>query len=231
MRIYDNPDTASIAYGQLQIQDGAYSIYGRTLQIDSGKLNFMGGPINNPSLEIRASRSLQSYGNNLLLSTQEQLRVGVSVLGTLHEPKINLFSEPAGKSTADILSYLILGVPSNSVSGANTELLLQAADAINLGGTSKILDIKNQIKKGLGLSELDIGTSQEMDLKTQETIQHTAFVLGKYLSPKFYVNYSLDLFDHTNTLKVRYLLNKFWTIQSVTNNNGSGIDVLYTIEK
>jgi translocation and assembly module TamB len=115
--------------------------------------------------------------------------------------------------------------------GTNTGLLLQAADALNANGTNKILNLKNQIKKGLGLSDLDINTHSEVDPKTQETFQHTAFVLGKYLSPKFYINYSLDIFDHTNTLKVRYLLNKFWTIQSVANTNGSGIDVLYTFEK
>lgn len=232
MKIHDDPNRATIAAGQLRMQNATYSIYGRTLQIDSGVLNFTGGPISNPGLDIRASRSFQTYGRNSLLDSQEQLRVGVSVLGTLSAPKINLFSEPAGKSSADILSYLVLGMPANSVKGsANADRLLQAADAINVGGSGKISSIKNQVKKSLGLSELDISTSSEIDPKTQDTIQHTAVVLGKYLSPKFYVNYSLDIFDHTNTLKVRYLMNKFWTVQSVTNNDGSGVDILYTIER
>lgn len=77
---------------------------------------------------------------------------------------------------------------------------------------------------------LDIGSRTELNT-TNETIQPTALVLGKYLSPKFYVNYSLDLFDHTNTLKVRYFWNKFWTIQSEENTSRSGIDILYTVER
>lgn len=230
MRIEDDPNKATVAYGQLWLQDGNYTIYGKTLQIDDGKLVFSGGPISNPGLNIKASRSIQTNSNSLFANT-EKIKVGVSVTGTLKEPKTNLFSEPAGKNSADILSYLILGVPANSASPSNSQLLLHAADALNFGGSNKLLKIKDQLKKGLGLSELDIGTRSEIDTNTQETVQHTAFVLGKYLSPKFYIHYSLDLFDHTNTIKVRYLLNKFWTVQSIANSNGSGVDVLYTIER
>ncbi|MBA2654622.1 MAG: translocation/assembly module TamB domain-containing protein [Gammaproteobacteria bacterium] len=234
MQIEDDPTKATVANGELWLQDGNYSIYGKTLQINDGRLLFTGGPISNPGLNIKATRSLQAKSNSLFAS-EETIKVGVQVTGTLHEPKINLYSEPAGKSSADILSYLVLGMPLNSlnqsVNKSNTQLLLQAADALNFSGNNKLLNIKDQLKKGLGLAELDIGTQSEIDPRTQETTQHTAFVLGKYLSPKFYVNYSLDLFDHTNTLKVRYLLNKFWTVQSVANTNGSGVDILYSVEK
>lgn len=231
LTILDNPNSATTANGQLNIQNGTYNLHNRTLQIDYGKLNFSGGPINNPFLDIRASRSLQNLNSNLLQNQLDQLRVGVSILGSLKQPKIELFSEPPGKNQADILSYLLLGVPTQDASGANAELLLQAADALNLGGTSKILNLKSQLQKSLGLSEMDIGTSSQIDPNTQKTTTHTSFVLGKYFSPKFYVNYSFDLFNYTNTLKVRYLLNKYWIVQSVTNTNGSGIDVLYVREK
>lgn len=231
MRIEDSPNKATVAYGQLRLQDGNYSIYGKTLKIDYGKLNFTGGPLSNPGLEIRASRTLQTTSSQSLLSSQEQLRVGVNVLGTLHEPKITLFSEPSGKPPSDILSYLLLGIPADSVSGTNSELLLQAANTIGGNQAGKLLGFKEKLKSSLGLSELDIGTQTEINPKTQESFQHTAFVLGKYLSPKFYVNYSLDLFDHTNTFKARYMLNRFWTVQSVANTNNSGVDIMYTVEK
>lgn len=231
MRIEDSPNKATVAYGQLRLQDGNYSIYGKTLKIDYGKLNFTGGPLSNPGLEIRASRSLQTTTNQSLFASQEQLRVGVNVLGTLHEPKITLFSEPSGKPPSDILSYLLLGIPADSVTGTNSELLLQAANTIGGNQAGKLLGFKEKLKSSLGLSELDIGTQTEINPKTQESFQHTAFVLGKYLSPKFYVNYSLDLFDHTNTFKARYLLNRYWTVQSVANTNNSGVDILYTVEK
>lgn len=230
IRIEDDPKKATVAYGQLRLQDGTYSIYSKTLKIDYGKLNFTGGPISNPGLDIKASRTLQTT-NKSLLAAPEQLKVGVNALGTLKEPKITLFSEPGGKSPSDILSYLLLGIPADSVTGTNSALLLNAASSISGGQGSKLLGFKEKLKNSLGLSELDIGTQSEIDPKTQESFQHTAFVLGKYLSPKFYVNYSLDLFDHTNTFKVRYLLNRFWTIQSVANTNNSGIDILYTVEK
>jgi translocation and assembly module TamB len=234
LQIDDSPDKATVAYGQLWLKSGSYQIYGKTLQIDDGKLLFTGGPISNPGLSIKASRTLQVRSDSLF-SKDESIKAGVSVTGTLQDPKINLFSEPAGKNSADILSCLILGMPINSLNpkdnNANAQMLLQAADAINLSGNNQILNLKNKLKNRLGLEELDIGTLSEINPSTQETISHTAFMLGKYLSPKFYVNYSLDLFDHTNTFKIRYLLNRFWTIQSIANTNKSGIDVMYTVEK
>jgi translocation and assembly module TamB len=234
VQIEDEPTKATVAYGQLWLQDGSYKIYGKTLAIDSGKLIFTGGPISNPAINIKASRSLPA-GSNSLFTTEENIKVGVSATGTLNDPKITLFSEPAGKSSEDILSYLIIGMPvssiNKSIGQANTQLLLQAADAINLNGNNKLSNLKDKLKKSLGLAEFGLGTQSERDPNSQETIQHTAFILGKYLSPKFYVNYSLDLFDHTNTFKIRYLLNKFWTIQSVANTKGSGVDILYTVER
>lgn len=229
LTVVDNPNSTTTATGQLSIQNGTYTLRNKTLQIDYGKLNFSGGPINNPFLNIRASRSLQNLNSTLLQPQVE--RVGVSILGSLKQPKIELFSEPPGKSQADILSYLVLGVPAQDAGGANAELLLQAADTLNLGGTSKIMNLKSQLQKSLGLSEMDIGTASEVDAKTQKTTTHTSFMLGKYFSPKFYVNYSFDLSSYTNTLKVRYLLNKYWILQSMTNSKGSGLDVLYIKEK
>lgn len=228
IRIQDNPAQATVAYGQLKLHDGSYTIYGRTLQIDYGRLIFTGGPLSNPALALRASRTVQINNSASLFSRQEQLKVGASISGSLHTPKIDWFSEPSGKTSADILSYLLFGMPANNINGSNTSLLLEVADTLNANSTNKFLNIKNQVKKKLGLSDFGIGNQSEIDPITQESSQHTAIFIGKYLSPKFYVKYSMDLFDHSNTLKIRYLLNKFWTIQSVTNTNASGVDVLYT---
>ncbi len=234
IQIDDSPTKATVAYGQLWLQDGSYRIYSKTLQIDEGKLIFTGGPIGNPGLNIKASRSLQVKSNQLF-TTDEQIKVGVNVGGVLQDPKIHLFSEPTGKTPEDILSYLVLGRSLSSLNtkdnGGHTKLLLQAADALNFGGDNKLINMKNKIKNSLGLAELDIDSLTEINPGTQKTIEHTAFVLGKYLSPKFYVNYSFDLFDYTNTFKIKYLINKYLTIQSVTNMEKSGLDILYTIEK
>lgn len=234
LKIQDDPSKATIAYGQLWLQNGSYSVYGKTLDINNGKLVFTGGPITNPGINIKASRTLKTQSSSLF-QQEEQIKVGVSVMGTMQNPKMTLFSEPTGKSQEDIFSYLILGMPVNSinksVSQANTRILLQAADALNFSGNNTFFSMKNNLQKSLGLEELDIDSQYEINPSTQETVHHTAFVLGKYLSPKFYVNYSLDLFDHTNTFKIRYLLNKFWTVQSIANTTKSGIDILYTVEK
>ncbi|MDQ2994778.1 MAG: translocation/assembly module TamB, partial [Pseudomonadota bacterium] len=61
--------------------------------------------------------------------------------------------------------------------------------------------------------------------------QHTALVLGRYLTPKLYINYSFDMLDNNNTFRVRYFLNKNWSVQTESSSNGNGVDLLYSFER
>ena len=62
-------------------------------------------------------------------------------------------------------------------------------------------------------------------------------VVGKYLSPRLYVNYGIGLFSPINTFTIRYLLGRNWSIQAqqgaALNGQGqaTGVDVLYTVER
>jgi translocation and assembly module TamB len=56
-------------------------------------------------------------------------------------------------------------------------------------------------------------------------------MLGKYLSPKIYVGYSMGIADAFNVFRVRYYFNKQLSAQSESSTNGNGVDMLYTIEK
>ena len=56
-----------------------------------------------------------------------------------------------------------------------------------------------------------------------------ALGVGKSLTKRLYVHYSIDLFqDNINVLTLTYLLNQFFSIQVTANNIGNGIDLLYT---
>ena len=45
-------------------------------------------------------------------------------------------------------------------------------------------------------------------------------VVGKFLSPKLYVQYGIGLFTRASTLKVSYILSRKWTVRAET---GAGI--------
>lgn len=232
LSIQDEPNKPTTAAGQLQILDGTFQLYGVKFIIDQGKLSYHGGPISNPGLNIRAIRKIKVTSSDTNQLGREDLIVGVIISGSVNNQKYTLFSSNGSYSQGDILSYLFTGQPLGDLQGDgdNTKRILQAAA---FGSNN----LRNEIKNKLGLTDLDIETSTEIDKRANRTIQHTALVLGKYLSPKLYIRYSFDVLDHTNKLNIKYYLNKNWAIQTESSNSSNssnldnGVDVLYTIER
>ncbi|HSG99295.1 MAG TPA: translocation/assembly module TamB domain-containing protein, partial [candidate division Zixibacteria bacterium] len=81
VRLTSGPDKPLTADGEVKVASGTYEAYGRRLQIDRGTIYFA-GPVNNPSLNIRAMRKNQ------------QVEAGVEITGTARDPRIRLVSEP-----------------------------------------------------------------------------------------------------------------------------------------
>ncbi len=66
--------------------------------------------------------------------------------------------------------------------------------------------LANQLGQQLGVDVEDI--CMESDVNDE-----TRLVLGRYLSPRFYVSYGISLTEAINTLKLRYTINDRWTIE------------------
>lgn len=182
--------------GEIKVVKGCYRTYGVNLEIVRGRLFFAGGPIDRPSLDFLALRTI---GN---------IRVGVTVSGTLQKPITKLYSEPA-LSDVDVLAYIVLGQPLSS-SGEQASLLTQAAGALLTSGQAEIM--QDKIKNCLGLSTLEIqggveGTTSAMEYEPlqvtppgavqaeqQAGITETVLTVGKYLTPQLYIIYGKSLF-------------------------------------
>lgn len=78
LNIRQQANGTNLTYGELQIVRGDYRMYGQSLQIRGGKLLFF-GPIDNPALDIRATR------------TVENVTVGVLMNGTVKNIRSQLF--------------------------------------------------------------------------------------------------------------------------------------------
>jgi translocation and assembly module TamB len=78
---------------------------------------------------------------------------------------------------------------------------------------------------------------QEAKIESTGGIKESSLVVGKYLSPRLYVNYGLGLFSPVNTFTIRYLLGRNWNLQAQQGaavggqGQATGVDVLYTIER
>ena len=186
--------------------DGKFSTYNMELTIQKGRLTFAGGPINNPGIDVRAVRVIGD------------VTAGVQVRGTLKNLQLTLFSEPP-KDQADVLSYLLFGVPISGVSTEQGRALFLAATSLRLSGGASLAQ---KIGNKFGI--------EEVRLETGNTPQEASLVLGKYLSPKLYINYSYGIFETSNTLRLRYQLSNKWILQSEAGSTQSGADLLYTFE-
>lgn len=202
----DTPERLTTARGELRIQKGKYEAYGRKLEVERGRLLFAGGPIDNPGIDARAVRRV------------DEITAGIGIGGTLKSPTLSLFSDPT-LSESDTLSYLLFGRPLESTSGTQGRTLASAATALKLAGGERLAE---RLAARFGIEEVGI--------ESGDTSEEAALVLGKYLSPRLYINYSIGLFDQVNVLRLRYQLTTRWALQ-VESGTYAGADLLYTIER
>jgi translocation and assembly module TamB len=254
LTVVEKPDLPITAAGELTITNGKYEAYGEKLNIDRGRLIFSNGPIFNPGLDIQASKTIQQmamapttttpqtnvpFSNITSLTSMslpeipstgtQKITVGIKVLGTQDDPVVSLFSIPGGLTDTDILSYLLLGVRSSQASQAQGQLLLIAANALGFSGSS----VTDGIEHSLGFSEFGLESSTVIDTNQKQPTpqQNTSFAVGKFITPRVYVHYSMGILIPINILNIRYLLTKRISLQSETSTLGNGVDVFYTIEK
>jgi len=204
------PDKVTTGYGELNIKNGTYTAYGKSLELDLGRLNFIGNSITNPNINARAIKKLK----NIL--------VGVQVRGQLVSPKLTLFSEPPMED-ANILSYLVVGIPieditenNSGVGGEDKQVMLARA-----ASQYKLNEAFAQISSKFGMDELKLDSG--------ETGRETSLHIGKYINPQLYLNYSIGISNAVNIFQLRYKINSKWILESESGEDTS-TDLLYTYE-
>ena len=153
--------------GTVRTDGGQYVAYGQKLDVTRGEISFT-GPVNDPRLDILAVRP------NL------DIVVGVAITGTALAPHVRLMSEP-DMSDTDKLSWLMLGRAPETVGGADTALLQQAAMALLAGEGEAPSD---QVLKRLGLTDFAVGQKSDAD-----NVKQTVVTLGRQVSKRIYVGY------------------------------------------
>jgi translocation and assembly module TamB len=205
VEIIEQPGKVTRGQGELNIKEGQYAVYGQKLEIERGRLVFAGGPIDNPGLDMRVIRK------------SGDVLAGVRVTGTATVPTLTLFSDPTMEQS-DILSYLLLGIPTSKASGAQGAALSGAAASLGLAGGDWI---SKKLGNAFGIDEVGV--------ESGDTVEESSLVLGKYLSPRLYISYAVGLFDQLNTFRMRYDLSRRWSVQTET-GAATGADLLFTLE-
>jgi autotransporter translocation and assembly factor TamB len=205
--ILEAPFRPTRASGGIIIERGQYKAYGQDLTVSQGRVQFAGGPVDNPALSIRASRTADD-------GTVAGLQIG----GTLKSPVVTIWSEPS-MSQNSALHYIVMGRAPGEGAGADGSLLSRAASSLGLRGSNVLA---SSLGQGFGLDDARI--------ESDGGFHEASFVAGTYLSPSLYVSYGIGLFDPISTLRLRYLLSRKWTLQAETGAE-TGADLLYKIER
>ena len=213
--------------GEIRVVKGRYQTYGVNLEIVRGRLFFAGGPIDSPTIDFLALRTIGD------------VKAGVTVSGTPQKPVTRLYSQPT-MPDVDILAYIVLGHPLGS-RGEQASVMAQAAGALLTSGQAAV--VQQKIKKHLGLSILEIqsgtiGSATSTSYKPlqsagaesrQSGVSETILTVGKYLTPQIYVSYGKSLFSGSNIFRLRYDIYKQWQIETQTGSE-SGADLFYKLE-
>ncbi|MFP4295253.1 MAG: translocation/assembly module TamB domain-containing protein [Halothiobacillaceae bacterium] len=201
-------ETAPIAaFGELDIIDGKYAAYGQDLRIDRGRLTF-NGPLDDPGLDVRASRQVTGY------------EAGLELGGTLNHPKSQVYSVPA-LPESDALSLLLTGRRiSEGTSGADANLLVNALAGL---GVSQGDDIARDIGQKVGFDEVGLDTAGGFE--------DTRLTLGKRLNSRLLIRYAVGVFDGVGTVISEYKINRFLDLEISSSAEAQAADLIYRIER
>jgi translocation and assembly module TamB len=207
--VKDAPNQLASGTGELRIQEGTYKAYGQNLKIERGRLILVGGPLDNPGLDIRAIREVGD------------VTAGLHITGELYEPAVAVFSDPAMSET-EALSYLVLGRPLPQDDTKEREQVSSASAALALGvGGASLLG--ERLGEQVGIDEVDV--------ETESATGEVTLKLGTYLTPDLFVGYGRGLANQINSFLVRYRLTKSLSLETESSSEAVGGDVLYSIER
>lgn len=203
LRMIDTGNAATTASGELHVDKGRFSIYGKQLDIERGRLLFAQSPIDDPAIDLLATRRY------------DQLTVGVQGRGTAQTPRITLYaSEPMAQS--EILSWLVVGKPLSQVGQNDSDLLMGAASSAFLQGGELL---SQWLGQRLGIADVAI---EQDDFSQQPWL-----TLGTQLSPRLHLGYYFGLMAGDNKVVLRYRLGRAWSLQGES-GAASGADLFYS---
>ncbi len=207
--VIQTPDLPPRAEGSLAIENGEFEVFNQRLEVQRGRVLFSGQAIANPGLDVRVARIV------------EEVTAGAQVTGTVQNPRMDLFSEPA-MPDSNILSYLVLGRAPDARSSGETSRLLQAAGGLAGAGGSAL---GSAVAGSLGLDELGVSSGDGQGL------EQASVNIGKYLTPELYVGYGVGLFEAVNTFILRYEFTDNFSLRAASSSEATSGEVTFSFER
>lgn len=208
-------------FGNLGVNRGFYSLYGRKLNIVKGDLIFQGGTTIDPTLNLEAQ---------YVFRTPERQKKTLQALvgGKLSQPDINFELNGESIPQGDAIGYLVFGKPMSELGVSSQQAVgnASAGDAVSGLLTSELSRLLGN-KLNLDVFEIDATDNWES----------ASFVVGKYITNNLFVIYQRAFGKATDndiapeTVTLEYELNRhlFFRLES-GDEKSSGVDLILKVE-
>jgi len=210
LTVVQQPGRTPVGRGQIDV-NGTFKAYGQdlTIQQGQGRLLFAGTPVENPGLDLRATRAFPD----------QSITVGLQVRGTALAPRLTVFSTPAMEQS-DALSYLVAGKPLSQLKGGEGNAVGSAASALGTAGGDLLA---KSVGAKMGLDDVGVADNS--------SVGGAALTVGKYLSPRLYMSYGVGLFSPGQVVTLRYKLTRLFNFEMQNGTLSSRAGINYRIEK
>ena len=184
--------------GHLEVVRGTVELLGQPFEVETGKVEFVGGGKIDPALDFTAN------------GQSEDLTVHVHVTGVASAPKFELATDN-GLPPEEALARLLFGTNAGSLSPAQAVQLAQAAAALSGGGPG-ILD---KMRRTFGLDVLRVGA-------TSSSANGASVTAGKYIGDKVFLKVEQGLTPESRNVGVEVRVLPRVTVEGGVGAQGDG---------
>ena len=194
--------------GEVRIVRGEYSFSGKRFDVTEGLIEFTGGALTNPNINITAT------------TTAEGITANIVVTGTAQNPRLSFTSTPA-LAQDEVLARLLFGT---SVTNLSATQAIQLAAALNSlrGSGGGGLNPLGKLRTATGIDRLRILGGDDA------TGRGTSLAAGKYLTDDIYIEIITDARGFTAT-QLEIALSRALSVLSQTGSfGGSNVTLRYS---
>lgn len=193
--------------GEVEIIRGTLGFAGRSFELTSGRIRFVGGDASTAVISLAAEETI------------EDVDVAINVSGSVGNPQINFSSTP-GLPQDEIVSRILFG---NSVGSLSTLQAVQLAASLNTlrGGGGGGLNPLGKLRSAAGFDRLRI-------LGADATAgRGTALAAGKYITNNVYLEIVTDVRGFTATQLEVALSRSLSVLSKAGGTSGTNVTVRY----
>lgn len=185
--------------GQVKLVRGTLDFAGHSFGLQTGRITFTGGPVNDPTLAISATEDVGD------------LTVNVTVSGQATDPRVDFGSTPALPDD-EIIARVLFGSSIANLSAIQAVQLASSLNALRASGGG--LNPLGRLRSATGISRLRILAPD------QASGRGTAIAAGQYLTDDIYIELVTDARGFTAT-QLEVSLTKWLSLLSQAGGSGA----------